>query len=77
MPDVSLVAHGTTGTLKYKSETITEDTEATSNFSFDSIKAADNVTIPDLMKAPALAPDGTGYDNDNIWINAEDERMVN
>lgn len=70
-----LVAPGTTGTLKYKSGTIATDAGANGSFTFESIKAANGITIPDLMKALALAPNGTGYESDTVWINAGGEKI--
>jgi len=76
MPDGTLVEPNTIGTLKYKAGTIATDAGAKGSFTFESIKAANGLTIPDLMKVLALAPDGTGYDSDNVWITAEGERML-
>lgn len=76
MPDGSLVESNSTGTLKYKGNVISTDTGATGSNPFESITAAAGVTIPEVLKYLALAPNGTGYDGDNVWITAEGERML-
>lgn len=76
MPDGQLVAPGTIGTLKYKKNIISTDVGEAGDFDFDAITAASDITIPNILKVLTLAPDGTGYKNDHVWINNEDERFL-
>lgn len=78
MPDGSLVAPGTAGTLKYKGNLISTSAASTGGSTdapFRSITAADGVAIPEIMKALILAPIGTDYDDDNVWANATGEKI--
>lgn len=78
LQDGSLVAPGTALTLKYNnSGQVATDrgTAVSSSKTFESIVAAASVTIPDLMKALALAPNGTGYEGDYFYWNNDVERL--
>lgn len=83
--DGSLVAPGTSGTLKYDfvsskvtlATTITSQEDSSRNSAFQSMVAASGVTVPQLIKELALFPaDADGYESDQFYINnGADERF--
>lgn len=76
LPNGTLVDPGTDGTLKFKSSVVSTDSGETGNFDFESITSDPSIAIPEILKILALAPDGTDYKNDHIWINAVDEKIA-
>ena len=78
MPDGSLVAPGTAGTLKWDyvssrwtlATTITSSSETSRSSTFETIAAASGITAPEILKALALFPaDTTGYEGDLFYGN--------
>lgn len=85
MPDGTLVAPGTSGTLKldYVSShwvlctTITSSSDSSRSALFQSSTLASGVTCPQILKELAVFPaDSDGYEGDYLWANnAADERF--
>jgi hypothetical protein len=84
MPDGSLVAPGTTGTLKWDwvsskitlTDTITTQADASRQTNYELLaKAAAITTVPQILNELGIHPAETGYQNDNIWMNNSGERM--
>ncbi len=82
--DGSLVAPGTTGTLKYDwanskitlATSITTSADESRNTVFQSIAAATGLTVPQIIKELALFPaDADGYEGDNFYMNNTGERF--
>ena len=81
--DGTLVNPGTAETLKYDyannkitlSTALTGQSDTLKNTNFENIALASNVSVPNILKALGLYPDGTGYDGDNVWINNSGERL--
>ena len=79
--DGSLVAPGTSGTLKYdgtspvKLSTTVAATASVSSM-FQDIAVEAGITIPVIAKALGLAPDGTGYEGrSRFHVNTDGERL--
>lgn len=89
MPNGSLVAPGTAGTLKIDQTSATAGIRINTtvqyptsgdtyrNIPFKTLTAASGVTIPKLLIALGIFPDSgiTGYGNDNIWMRNHGERL--
>ncbi|MEW6540556.1 MAG: SUMF1/EgtB/PvdO family nonheme iron enzyme [Bacillota bacterium] len=88
LPDGSLVAPGTAGTLKYDAETATPSgirinttvehwtTDANSvNKSFETVVAASGVSIPTVMQALILARLDASHGGDSLWVRNNGERL--
>lgn len=82
--DGSLVAPGTTGTLKYDyanskitlATTITSSADTSRNTAFESLVAATGLSVPQIIKELALFPaDESGYEGDNFYMNNTGERF--
>lgn len=78
--DGTFVTPGSANTLKYSivSGKITLGTSTapgTANTDFEAFGLASGVTVPNVVKALGLYPDGTGYEGDHSWINTEGERL--
>lgn len=87
--DGSLVAPGTTGTLKYDAsgatgsgdvilnDTVTSQSDGTTSASmnFESMTADSGITVPDLAKQLGLYPGLTSLGGDNIYMRNVDERL--
>lgn len=83
--DGSLVAPGTTGTLKYDranskvtlATSITTQADESKNTLFQSLAVATGLTVPQIIKELALFPaDADGYEGDNFYMNnGADERF--
>lgn len=89
MPNGSLVAPGTAGTLKIDQTSATAGIRINTtvqyptsgdtyrNIAFKTLTAASGVTIPKLLIALGVFPDSgiTGYGNDQIWMRNHGERL--
>lgn len=88
LQDGSLVAPGTADTLKYDAETTTpsgirvntsvvnQTTDAnTVNKSFETIVAASEVTVPDLLKYLSLFPVDASHGGDYVYLRNNGERL--
>lgn len=82
MPDGSLVAPGTAGTLKwdYLASKITlattnTPTDTSRSNTFETIATAAGITVPELLKSLALHPTGTGLGDDIAYMNNNGERL--
>jgi hypothetical protein len=82
--DGSLVAPGTTGTLKYDwanskitlATSITASADEYRSTAFQSIAAATGLTVPQIIKELALFPaDADGYEGDNFYMDNTGERF--
>lgn len=90
MPDGSLVAPGTEGTLKYDAETATpsgirlntslENPQTTDanylNKTFETVAAKDGVTIPNMLKLLALMPIDVAHGADYMYVRNNGERCA-
>lgn len=74
--DGLIVTPGLIGTLKYKDGVISTVAGANGNFDFEAIKMIDSETTYQLIKALALAPNGTGYNGNHVWVNTNGERIA-
>ena len=88
LQDGSLVAPGTTGTLKYDAETATpsgikvntsvvnQTTDANSvSKSFETVAAETGVTVPDLLKYLGLFPVDASHGGDYLYLRNNSERL--
>jgi hypothetical protein len=83
MPDGTLVAPGTAGTLKwdYLNSKITLSTTNTvgdtqRSTAFESLAVDASVSaVPEILKSLALHPAETGYQSDNVWATLSSERL--
>lgn len=89
MPNGSLVAPGTAGTLKIDQTSATAGIRINTTVQyptsgdtyryipFKTLAAASGVTIPKLLIALGVFPDSgiTGYGNDHIWMRNHGERL--
>ena len=81
--DGTLVTPGAADTLKFDyasdkitlSKNITTQADAQRSTNFESL-GLNGVTVPPLIKALGLYPDGTGYEGDNVWLNNSGERLL-
>ncbi len=87
--DGSLVAPGTSGSLKYDATSADgsgstqiddvidnqSDGSKYTSVAFESMAADAGITVPDIMKQLALAPAGSGLGSDRIYANNYDERL--
>lgn len=77
-PDGSLVAPGTSGTLRFNASgnigTAVVTTGA-SNKAFSAIAAADSITLPEIIRELLLAPVEGVSNVGNFWWNLEGERV--
>lgn len=88
MPDGTLVAPGTAGTLKYDAtsaptnsgiqiDNVVDNPSTDETYSyqtFETMAADAGITIPDIMKQLALAPFGT-HDGDRLYMRSNGERL--
>ncbi|MEG1562546.1 MAG: SUMF1/EgtB/PvdO family nonheme iron enzyme [Bacteroides sp.] len=83
MPDGTLVAPGTAGTLKWDyaankitlATTLATQADASRSTSFETLGLGSSVTVPMIMKALALHPAETIYEGDTVWMNNVGERV--
>lgn len=81
--DGTLVTPGSADTLKYDwvlgkitlSKSVTTRADAARSTNFESLGLESGLTVPPMIKALGLYPDGTGYEGDNVWINNSGERL--
>jgi len=87
--DGSLVAPGTSGTLKYDAlnsdgsggiqidDVVDNQSDGTTYASniFETIAADSGITVPNILKQLALAPAVSGLGSDNMWMRNLDERL--
>ncbi len=88
LPDGTLVEPGTPGTLKYDAETATPSgvrintevvnlagEDASVDKTFETITAAEGVTIPTLLQTLALAPIDSQHGADKLYVRNAGERL--
>ncbi|GHU52627.1 hypothetical protein AGMMS49975_08820 [Clostridia bacterium] len=85
MPNGTLVAPGTSGTLKWDyltskimltANAVTDTANASRSTNFELLgKDASVATVPEILKSLAIYPAETGYSSDNVWANMTDERL--
>lgn len=81
--DGTLVTPGAADTLKLDwvsskitlSKSVTTRADASRSTIFESLGLESGVTVPPLIKALGLYPDGTGYEGDNVLMNNSGERL--
>lgn len=81
--DGTLVTPGAADTLKFDwlnnkhtiSKTVTTQLTTWKAVAFEETAVASGITIPPILKALGLYPDGTGYEGDGLYINNTEERL--
>lgn len=84
LQDGTLVAPGTSGSLKYDyaggkitlCTNITTKADAGRSGTFESLGIASGIQVPQIIKELTLMPSGTGYEGDGFYMNNSGERLL-